>query len=121
MTPFYYTALNHKGESDDGVVPATNEAEAIQILRARGLYPTRISKTPGGETASTTTRKPADGPFIPGLVFAVLLVIGVLWLFFASFSEHIQERRVRRSAEAPEAQTVIIEGKKYTITITPQR
>jgi len=44
MANFQYTALDAKGEQVNGVVPANNEAEAIQQLRAKGLYPTQIQE-----------------------------------------------------------------------------
>jgi type IV pilus assembly protein PilC len=42
MANFQYSALDAKGEQTDGTVSAANEAEAIQQLRAKGLYPTQI-------------------------------------------------------------------------------
>jgi type IV pilus assembly protein PilC len=42
MANFQYSALDAKGEQTTGAVSAANEAEAIQQLRARGLYPTQI-------------------------------------------------------------------------------
>jgi type IV pilus assembly protein PilC len=42
MANFHYSALDAKGEQTDGVVSAASEAEAIQQLRAKGLYPTQI-------------------------------------------------------------------------------
>jgi type IV pilus assembly protein PilC len=44
MANFQYSALDAKGEQTTGVVTATNEAEAIQQLRAKGLYPTQIQE-----------------------------------------------------------------------------
>jgi type IV pilus assembly protein PilC len=42
MANFQYSALDAKGEQTTGAVSAANEAEAIQQLRAKGLYPTQI-------------------------------------------------------------------------------
>ncbi len=42
MANFQYSALDAKGEQTNGVVSAANEAEAIQQLRTKGLYPTQI-------------------------------------------------------------------------------
>lgn len=42
MANFQYSALDAKGEQTDGTVSAASEAEAIQQLRAKGLYPTQI-------------------------------------------------------------------------------
>jgi len=44
MANFQYSALDAKGEQTTGVVTATNEAEAIQQLRTKGLYPTQIQE-----------------------------------------------------------------------------
>jgi type IV pilus assembly protein PilC len=42
MANFQYSALDAKGEQTNGAVTANSEAEAIQQLRAKGLYPTQI-------------------------------------------------------------------------------
>lgn len=42
MPNFTYAALDAKGEQTTGNLSANTEAEAIQQLRARGLYPTQI-------------------------------------------------------------------------------
>ncbi len=42
MANYQYVALDAKGEESSGVLPANSETEAIQILRANGLYPTQI-------------------------------------------------------------------------------
>ena len=44
MANFQYSALDAKGEQTTGAVSAATEAEAIQQLRAKGLYPTQISE-----------------------------------------------------------------------------
>jgi type IV pilus assembly protein PilC len=44
MANFQYSALDAKGEQTTGVVAAATEAEAIQQLRAKGLYPTQINE-----------------------------------------------------------------------------
>lgn len=44
MANFQYSALDAKGEQTTGAVSAATEAEAIQQLRSRGLYPTQISE-----------------------------------------------------------------------------
>ena len=44
MANFQYIALDAKGEQSSGAVQATSEAEAIQQLRAQGLYPTQIQE-----------------------------------------------------------------------------
>lgn len=42
MANFQYKALDAKGEESFGVIPASSDAEAAQILRGQGLYPTQI-------------------------------------------------------------------------------
>ena len=44
MANFQYSALDPKGDQTTGVLSAASEAEAIQQLRAKGLYPTQISE-----------------------------------------------------------------------------
>ena len=42
MANFQYIALDAKGEQTTGTVQAASESEAIQQLRAQGLYPTQV-------------------------------------------------------------------------------
>ena len=44
MANYQYSALDPKGEQTTGVISALSESEAIQQLRAKGLYPTQISE-----------------------------------------------------------------------------
>jgi len=44
MANFQYSALDAKGEQTTGTIPANSETEAIQQLRAKGLYPTQIQE-----------------------------------------------------------------------------
>ena len=44
MANFQYSALDPKGEQTTGTLSAATEAEAIQQLRAKGLYPTQITE-----------------------------------------------------------------------------
>lgn len=66
MANFQYTALDAKGEQTTGAVQASTDAEAIQILRGQGLYPTQVIEegkgklaTPKGKSASKAKAKPA--------------------------------------------------------------
>lgn len=43
MKTYNYIALNARGEQVEGSVSAESEAHAIQDLRVKGYYPTRIS------------------------------------------------------------------------------
>ncbi len=62
MANFQYSALDAKGEQTTGAVSAASEAEAIQQLRAKGLYPTQITeegKTKGKGKAAPVKSKTA--------------------------------------------------------------
>ena len=63
MPNFHYTALDAKGEQANGEVAAANEAEAVQKLRAQGLYPTHIAEDGKGKPgiSSKSTVKKAKG------------------------------------------------------------
>lgn len=59
MANFQYSALDAKGEQTTGALSAASEAEAIQQLRARGLYPTQITeegKSKGKKGAPAKTK-----------------------------------------------------------------
>lgn len=65
MANFQYTALDAKGEQTTGAVQASTDAEAIQILRGQGLYPTQVIEegkgklnTPKGKSAAKAKAKP---------------------------------------------------------------
>lgn len=65
MVNYQYVALDAKGEESTGVLPATSETEAIQILRSNGLYPTQIFEEGKGRSAKTAAtgrskRKPVS-------------------------------------------------------------
>jgi type IV pilus assembly protein PilC len=66
MANFQYSALDAKGEQTNGVVSAANEAEAIQQLRSKGLYPTQIveegKKKKGVNTATPAKRNAKTKP-----------------------------------------------------------
>jgi type IV pilus assembly protein PilC len=57
MANFQYSALDAKGEQTTGAVAAATEAEAIQQLRAKGLYPTQITEE--GKTKGKGKAAPA--------------------------------------------------------------
>jgi type IV pilus assembly protein PilC len=54
MANFQYAALDAKGEQTTGVVSAPTEAEAIQQLRGKGLYPTQIQEEGKGKKGHKT-------------------------------------------------------------------
>jgi type IV pilus assembly protein PilC len=51
MPNFQFTALDAKGEQTSGTVQAATDAEAIQMLRAKGLYPTQVVEEGKGKIA----------------------------------------------------------------------
>lgn len=61
MANFQYAALDSKGEQTTGTVAAANEAEAIQKLRAQGLYPTQIAEQGKGKLKAAPAKKAAKG------------------------------------------------------------
>jgi type IV pilus assembly protein PilC len=87
MANFQYSALDAKGEQTDGVVAAASEAEAIQQLRSKGLYPTQIAeegkakKGKGGKAAkgaavkSKAKAKPASKGNLGGRIKPKSLMI----------------------------------------------
>ncbi len=54
MPNFQYAALDAKGEETTGLIPANSEAEAIQQLRGKGLYPTQIHEEGKGKKGVKT-------------------------------------------------------------------
>jgi type IV pilus assembly protein PilC len=84
MANFQYSALDPKGEQTTGTLSAATEAEAIQQLRAKGLYPTQISedgKTKGkaksapAKTKGKTASKPSAKGHVGGSIKPKSLMI----------------------------------------------
>jgi len=61
MPNFQYRALDAKGEETVGTVPAGNEAEAIQKIRALNLHPTQIAEEGKGKIAKSKAPAAAKG------------------------------------------------------------
>jgi type IV pilus assembly protein PilC len=61
MANFQYSALDAKGEQTTGAVSAANEAEAVQQLRAKGLYPTQITEEGKGKGKAKSAPSKAKG------------------------------------------------------------
>lgn len=58
MATFQYSALDAKGEQSTGAIDAANEADAVQQLRSKGLYPTQIQEHgKGGKSKSAAAAK----------------------------------------------------------------
>lgn len=86
MKKFRYGALDAKGEQTGGSLRAASEAEAIQWLRARGLYPTQIAEVGKGSEVDKAEEQGAvkQGAklVMPALVYAIVLVgLGVSSIF----------------------------------------
>lgn len=64
MANFQYSALDAKGEQTTGTLSAASEAEAIQQLRSKGLYPTQINEEGKGKgkAAPIKAKAKAKGP-----------------------------------------------------------
>ncbi|TAG08555.1 MAG: type II secretion system F family protein [Verrucomicrobia bacterium] len=83
MANFQFTALDAKGEQTTGVLAANSEAEAIQQLRVKGLYPTQIveegkGKKPKGAAAKAKSKvkaKPTARGRVGGSIKAKNLMI----------------------------------------------
>lgn len=57
MPQFQFTAADAKGEQTSGTIESSNEAEAIQQLRAQGYYPLQVVEAGKGKLAAS--KKPA--------------------------------------------------------------
>jgi type IV pilus assembly protein PilC len=57
MPNYIYSALDAKGEQTDGVLSASSEAEAIQMLRAQHLFPTQVYEE-GTAKSATGSKAP---------------------------------------------------------------
>ena len=53
MPKYQYTALDHKGDQKTGSLEANSEAEAMEAIRAHGLYPTQIVQAGKGKIQQT--------------------------------------------------------------------
>lgn len=61
MANFQYSALDAKGEQTTGSVAAATEADAIQQLRTKGLYPTQIAEEGKAKKGKSAPAKAAKG------------------------------------------------------------
>lgn len=52
MPTFRYVAMDASGSEVQGSVDAENQSRAISTIRARGLFPTRVTQTGGGQEAA---------------------------------------------------------------------
>ncbi|MBU6302999.1 MAG: type II secretion system F family protein [Verrucomicrobia bacterium] len=57
MPNFEYIALDSRGQETTGTLSAPNEAEAYQMLRREGLYPTKVGEAGKGGVGATAKRK----------------------------------------------------------------
>lgn len=61
MANFQYIALDAKGEQTTGSVQGATESDAIQQLRAQGLYPTQVVEEGKGSLTTGKTKSKARG------------------------------------------------------------
>jgi len=59
MATFQYTALDARGQQTNGTLEAATDADAAQILRDHGLYPTALSEYAGQPAAQPAVAQPA--------------------------------------------------------------
>ncbi len=57
MAKYQYAALDHKGETQTGTLEANSEAEALEKIRATGLYPTEIVEAGKGKLQASAKPK----------------------------------------------------------------
>ncbi len=62
MANFQYTALDAKGEQTSGAISAATETEAVQQLRAQGLYPTQLAEEGKGKAKGKGKSKAKAAP-----------------------------------------------------------
>ncbi len=77
MPKFQYVAMDANGSETQGVVEAESQAQAVQIIRSNGLFPTRVNeqgaggaaiKRPGTQASSTARKKGGLLGFFKGRV-----------------------------------------------------
>ncbi|MFK7911678.1 MAG: type II secretion system F family protein [Akkermansiaceae bacterium] len=61
MANFQYIALDAKGEQTTGTVQGASESDAIQQLRAQGLYPTQVVEEGKGTLSAGKTKSKTRG------------------------------------------------------------
>jgi len=63
MPRFKYTAMDGKGAEHEDVIDAANQSEAVSMIRAKGLFPTRVAEISGRsqKTAPAAPGKQAAG------------------------------------------------------------
>ncbi|MEG0587182.1 MAG: type II secretion system F family protein [Akkermansia sp.] len=60
MAKYQYSALDHKGAQQTGSVQANNEAEAVALIKSKGLYLTEIVEEGKGKLQSAPKKKSAS-------------------------------------------------------------
>jgi len=65
MASYQYNALDSRGDKTTGTIEASNEADALQKLRAKNLYPTQVAEAGQGdlvkESDASSRRKKGKG------------------------------------------------------------
>lgn len=57
MPRFKFSAMNAKGSETEGVLDAANQAEAVSMIRGKGLFPTRVVEMDAAAQKSTSQRR----------------------------------------------------------------
>jgi len=62
MATFQYTALDARGQQTNGTIEAASDAEAVNLLKQNGLYPTSVAEAdPSQIEAAAAEQKKAKG------------------------------------------------------------
>lgn len=61
MPRFKFAAMNAKGAETEGVLDAASQSEAVSVIRAKGLFPTRISELSADGAVKSTAAKRQSG------------------------------------------------------------
>jgi len=56
MPRFKFTAMNAKGAETEGVLDAASQAEAVTVIRGKGLFPTRVAELESAHQKSAPAR-----------------------------------------------------------------
>ncbi|MCE9614105.1 MAG: type II secretion system F family protein [Lentisphaerae bacterium] len=58
MARFKFAAMNAKGAETEGVLDAASQSEAVSMIRAKGLFPTRVVELTTGTQKTSAHREP---------------------------------------------------------------
>ena len=52
MPRFRYVAMDPKGSETEGVLDAENQTQAVNMIRAKGFFPTRVTELDAGKAVA---------------------------------------------------------------------